>query len=140
MRIEVLMVANAAGVENNLLNVQGGGWEHYSPSLFPWTVRGAVCGIFALDPDELATTRVVDVAVSDQAGHVRSSSGSMVIDATRPLTEAGVPMRFPFFAPLMFVVSGPTVVTVRLSEEEGNELGSVAFSVKEPTSDIPLSG
>ena len=138
MNIEVLMVANGASVENSLLSVQGGGWEHYNPLFFPWTVRGAVAGIGTLEPSEVGSISIVDVEVSDQHGHVVQSVGSMTIDASRPAAKAGVPMRFPFFAPLMFVVTAPTVVKVALSSE-GAELAAVTFAVHDPVPDAPPS-
>ena len=136
MKVEILLVANAAAVQDGLLHVQGGGWEHYGVPLFPWTVQGCAAGILTVEPTDLGTSSVVTMDVSDQEGHVAGSHGSMVIVGDRPKTTAGVPVRFPFVFPFSTAISGPAVVKVALSKD-GVELAAVAFSVKDPVPDAP---
>jgi hypothetical protein len=110
MRVESVMAANAAMVGGGLLNVQGGGWEHYNtPGYFPCTVAGTVAGIVVLDADELGTTPDLNVAI-DADGQDVGYRASMIIDASRPPPTTGVPCRFPFAVPFMFIATAPAVV------------------------------
>jgi hypothetical protein len=140
MKVEALLVANGASIENSLLNVAGAGWEHFQAPLLPFTVRGALCGIMTMDNQELGSVQVMRIEVNDEKGRVEPSVGTMTIDASRgPTSDESVPMRFPFFAPLMFVVRGATIVKATLSSD-GEELATTSFVVKEPVPDTLPSG
>jgi hypothetical protein len=56
MRAEVFMVANSAAISGWLLNVEGGGWEHYTCGPFPAVVRGAMAGFCVMEDDDFGTT------------------------------------------------------------------------------------
>jgi hypothetical protein len=135
VKIEVLLVANKAEVAGALLNVEGGGWEHYNVPFFPWTLRGAVAGIVVFEGVEIGSTPELGVDMTDQAGQVEGFHASMVASAVRPMTTAGVPMRLPFAIPFSTVVRGPTTVKITLSGlAEGT---AIAFSVPDPVPDAP---
>src|SRR5674476_307059 len=131
MHVEVLMVANGAAVENGLLAVAGGGWETYSPALFPATLRGSVAGIVTLSEDELGESHVLSFSVTDSGGHVDSSSGSTIISGIQQKTVPGAPIRAPFDIPFSTVVRDSTVVNVGVSEGTA-ELAAVTFAVLDP--------
>ena len=132
----MLIVANGGGIDKGLLNVQGGGWEHHSPGFFPWTLKGVVCGIVALDEDEIGSTPVVSFRTSAQDGQELGWSASSTIDGVRKKAPIGVPTRVPFLVMLTAVVSAPTIVTVTMSSE-GKELAAVPFAVRDSVSDAP---
>lgn len=138
MNTEVLLVANAAEVQNSLLHIRGGGWESYTPGLLPGTVRGSIAGIVTLSPEELGTTPAVTFSASDAEGHVDGFSASMIIDGMRPTATAGVPCRIPFEVPFATVVREPTVVKITMSHD-GAELAAVTFAVLSPIPDAPPS-
>ena len=138
MKVEVLLVANSAKTEKGLLYVEGGGWEHYSAPFFPFTVRGALCGILTFEPSEIGSTPIVILDINDQLGQVEGSRASITVITDRPPATPGVPTRIPFWLPFSSVVTGPTVVSATLSQD-GQVLGSVAFAVKDPVPDTPPS-
>jgi len=136
VEVEVLLVANGAGTENSLLHVQGGGWESFLPGFFPWTVRGAVCGIVTLSNDEVGSTPVVVFTAEAQDGQDLGWRASMTIDGVRPVTIEGVPVRVPFWIALTAVVSAPTIVKITVSQGTA-ELAATAFAVRDPVPDAP---
>jgi hypothetical protein len=136
MRVEAVMFANAAAVDNSLLAVQGGGWEHYQCTMFPATVSGYVAGILALDDDQHGSLPTVGLEVFDESGQVEASLASMIAIGTRPETVQGVPYRVAFAIPFMTVAKGPTVVKARLSEA-GEELAVLTFAVRGGVPDAP---
>lgn len=139
MKIEVLMVANAASVSGSLLHVQGGGWEHCSYPLLPATVSGALAGIATLDDDEIGKTPALKIAITDADGHDMGFAASMIVSGIRPPTVAGVPLRVPFAVPFMFVAVRSTVIKVAVMHE-GAELAAVTFLVRDPVPDAPPPG
>ena len=139
MRIEVLMIANAAGVDGGLLHVQGGGWEHCTYPLLPTTVSGAVAGIATLDEDEIGTTPALNIAITDADGQDMGFAASMIISGIRPKTVPGVPVRQPFAVPFMFVAVRSTVVKVGVIHERA-ELAAVTFIIRDPVPDAPPQG
>jgi hypothetical protein len=136
VKIEVLMIANAASTENSLLNIQGGGWEHFSPPMFPWTLGGAVAGIATLEDDDMGTTPALNIAITDAAGQDMGFSASMIISGIRPHTAAGVPVRVPFAVPFTFAAFHSTVVKVA-AIHDGAELAAVTFLIRDPVPDAP---
>jgi hypothetical protein len=136
VRIEVLMVANAAATEGSLLNVQGGGWEHCSPAMLPSTIAGALAGIATLADDELGTTPALKIAITDIDGQDMGFSASMIISGIRPATMPRVPVRMPFAVPFTFAVTRSTVVKVAVIQD-GAELAAVTFAVSDPVPDAP---
>lgn len=136
MKIEVLLIANAAGLDGGLLHVQGGGWEHCSPSMLPATISGAAAGIATLDDEEIGNTPALNIAITDADGHDMGFAASMIISGIRPKTVAGVPVRVPFAVPFMFVATGSAVIKVAVAQE-GAELAAVTFLVRDPVPDTP---
>ncbi|MGH2719035.1 MAG: DUF6941 family protein [Actinomycetota bacterium] len=136
MKLEVLMMANSASLESGLLNVQGVGWEFIRYDFFPAQLRGAVCGIITLDPEEIGTIHVIEVTAKDEGGIDLGWRASMTVPGDRPRTKRGVPIRQTFAVPLAAVLGAPTVVRVAL-ECEGDELGAVTFEVQDEFSGDP---
>lgn len=136
MQIEVLLVANQAVVENGLLSVAGGGWETFTPAMFPATLRGVIAGIVTLSDGEIGDGHAVSFSMTDPDGHVAGTSGSMIISGIRPRTRPGVPVRVPFDIPFSTVVSAPTVVKVGITQGT-TELAAVTFAVLDPIPDSP---
>lgn len=134
MRIESLLVANAAEVRDGLLYVSGAGWETFGLQIFPNEVRGYLTGIAVLDEEEFGEMVAIQFSVSDQAGHVAGSAGSIITSGIRARTP-GVPIRFPFVIPFVTVVTGPTIVDCVLSSSDGSRLASLNFSIPDPVPD-----
>lgn len=130
MKIEVLLVANGAGIENGLLNVHGGGWEYTSPPFFPSTIRGAVCGIAILDESELGTTPIVTFSIVDKSGSELGWRASTTIDGVRRPPAPGVLIRVPFMAIMSAVVTEPTIATITMSKDDV-VIETTAFEVRD---------
>jgi hypothetical protein len=137
LKIEVLMVANAAGVENGLLSVGGAGWEHYVVQLFPSTIRGSVAGIITLDAHDIGELREMQLTIDDAGGHIQPLHAAIVVSGVRPAPTAdGVPARVPFDIPFATVASAPTTVRVSLTYE-GAVISTTTFAVHDPIPDSP---
>jgi hypothetical protein len=139
MRIEVLMVANAAATDGSLLNVQGGGWEYCSPAMLPCTVEGAVAGVATLADDEIGTTPALNIAITDGDGQDAGFAASMIVSGIRPSTVPGVPVRVPFAVAFTFAASRSTVVKAAVIHEHA-ELAAVTFLIRDPVPDAPPQG
>jgi len=135
VQVEVLMTASSATVEARL-NVQGGGWEYYTPVTMPGTVGGHVAGIATLDAAELGRTPTLNIVITDADGHDMGSSASMIISGIRRGTAPGVLVRVPFAVPFTVAVRRSMVLKVA-ALHEGAELAAVTFHVREPVQDTP---
>jgi hypothetical protein len=136
VKIELLMVANAAEEKDSLLNIQGGGWEFCTLPMLPINLAGAIAGIATLDTDELGEAQVAQISVTDIDGHDPGFSASMVVSGIRPTTVPGVPVRIPFAIPFRFPALRPTVVKVSVWHE-GAELAATTFAIRDPVPDAP---
>ncbi|HSH59976.1 MAG TPA: hypothetical protein VK988_10110 [Acidimicrobiales bacterium] len=134
MRVEALLVADRAVVENGLLSIEGGGWEHYQPPLLPWTLRGSLAGVLVLEDAEVGSTPAIGIEMTDSDGHVDGFNASMIVNGIRPTTLGGVPCRVPLDVPFTTVARAPTVVKIGVVHA-GTELASVTFAVREPVPD-----
>lgn len=137
MKVEAILFAKHAAVDDALLAVEQGGWEHYDVSFFPMTVSGYVAGILALDEGQHGSLPALALEIFDDAGHVEGSRASMIAIGTRPETAQGVPYRVAFAIPFMTAARGPTVVKAQLSEEDGGELALIAFAIRGGAPDAP---
>ena len=136
MKVEVLMIASSAAAEGSLLNVQGGGWEHFSPVMMPCTVGGYVAGIATLDDKEMGQAPTLNITIADADGRKLGFAASVIISGIRPGTAAGVPVRMAFAVP--FTVAVPRSMLVKVAAlQEGAELAAVTFFVRDPVSDTP---
>lgn len=122
--LSALLLADQATVsQGGLLNIAGGGWEHFTPALFPATVAGTAAGIVkfeSADGGELEFR----LSIVDQDGLTMDASGSIVLRSERMLA--------PFALPFMFVVRQPGSFAIHLSDDEG-VFGAVECDVRAPT-------
>ena len=139
MRVEAFLVANQAAVDSSLLHMQGGGWETYKVPWFPGTVRGSVAGIVTFDHEELGSSPVLRLEVTDSEGQVEGSKASMIVDTSRPTDIPGVSSRVPFVLPFSLVVHASTVIKAAIFDA-GAELAAVTFAVPDPVPDTPPVG
>ena len=132
MRAEVFMVANSAAISGWLLNVDGGGWEHYTCGEFPAVVRGALAGICDMDEGDFGTTPSLDFKIStaDAAAEVGFTAESIYSLMRRGPAAEGVPSRFPFVQPFEFGIVGSRVMRASVAVG-GVELASVTFNVRD---------
>ncbi len=137
MLIPSAMFANAAGAENGLLVLQGGGWEWFNLRTFPGTVHGVVAGLIELDPGHQPTQIEASVTGPGLDGHV---FGSQLIEDP---TEGNVGCRMPLIVPLTFVAREPGMYVVNITDTEG-PLTSLELEVRvlvvpppEPPPDAP---
>jgi hypothetical protein len=129
VKIEAILLANAAAVnEHGLLVVDGGGWRYIEVEEFPGGVGGSVCGVVELEPDDFGSVHAVALQVFDDAGQVDGSSGSMVMDAREVSAEMSSP-RLPFAIPFMSVLRGPTVLNAKVTSN-GGELAGLSVIVR----------
>jgi len=137
MKVEAVMFANEAAIDNGLLVIQGGGWEHIdTPGYFPMGITGYVAGILTLGEDQHGSLLPVLLQVFDDSGQVEGFRASIIANGTRPKTVQGVPYRTPFAISFMTVASGPTVMKARLSDE-GTELAVISVAIRGGAPDTP---
>jgi hypothetical protein len=131
MILEALILANTASVENGMLNANGIGWRYFeSPTGYPATLSGSVCGTMIVEDADYGTIRELTLTVGDDAGQVAPATGSLTFDCTEPSEQMTVG-RLVFAWPFGIVVRGPTVVTASLSMG-GDELGRQEFIARAP--------
>lgn len=113
MLIPSAMFANAAGNDNGLLNVQGGGFDGFNLASFPGTVHGVVAAIVELEPGHRPTPIEASVTGPDQPAQVFAAQ--LVEDPT----EGNVGGRMPLVVPFVFVARQPGLYTVRIADDAG---------------------
>ena len=113
MLIPSAMFANAAGAENGLLVLQGGGWEWFNLRSFPGTVHGVVAGLIELEPGHPPTQIEASVTGPGVDGLV---FGSQLIEDP---TEGNTGCRMPLVVPLTFVAGEPGLYVVTIADAEG---------------------
>ena len=113
MLIPSAMFANAAGAENGLLVLQGGGWEWFNLRSFPGTVHGVVAGLIELEPGHQPTQIEASVTGPGVDGLV---FGSQLIEDP---TEGNTGCRMPLIVPLTFVAREPGMYAVNITDAEG---------------------
>ena len=113
MLIPSAMFANAAGSENGLLVLQGGGWEWFNLRSFPGTVHGVVAGLIELEPGHPPTQIEASVTGPGVEGLV---FGSQLIEDP---TEDNIGCRMPLVVPLVFVAREPGMYVVNITDAEG---------------------
>lgn len=123
MLIPSAMFANAAGSENGLLTLQGGGWAFFTLGSFPGTVHGVVAGIVELDPGHQPTQIEASVTGPGLADHV---FGSQLIEDPTDDNRGG---RMPLVVPLVFVAREPGRYVVSITDAEG-PLSSLELDVR----------
>ncbi len=124
MHVAALLLANQAIVnEDGLLDIQGGGWEHFTPMALPAEISGVVVGILEFDDQEVGAVATIEFGLA-QDGHDLVPMGSMMILSTRKL----VPFVWAFRAVL------PELGEVQATlSTNGEPIGRVSFSVRSPS-------
>ena len=107
------MFANAAGAENGLLVLQGGGWEWFNLRSFPGTVHGVVAGLIELEPGHPPTQIEASVTGPGIDGLV---FGSQLVEDP---TEGNIGCRMPLVVPLTFVAWEPGLHVVNITDAAG---------------------
>ena len=119
MRVEAILLANAAVVDaNGLLSVEGGGWRFVERDDFPTTLAGSVCGVVAVEDEDFGSIHTISMEVFDDAGQVDRSAGSMIMDARQASAEMSI-ARLPFAFPFMTVVREPTLLKAKVVSKGG---------------------
>jgi hypothetical protein len=113
MLIPSAMFANAAGAENGLLTLQGGGWEWFNLRTFPGTVHGVVAGLLELEAGHQPTQIEAYVTGPGLDRHV---FGSQLIEDP---TEGNIGCRMPLIVPLTFVAYEPGMFAVTIADADG---------------------
>lgn len=129
MKIEAILFANAAMVnEQQLLVVDGGGWKYVEPAGFPMTLAGSICGVIGVELEDFGATHELAGTVFDDSGQVDGSSGSITVDAREESEQMTTP-RFAFAIPFVTVVRGPTVLKASVTSN-GAVLGGLSVIVR----------
>lgn len=132
MKLEAILIANAATVEANaLLNVEGACWQFLERSDFPDTVGGSICGVILIADEDFGAVHVISADVYDDSGHVEASSGSVLFNCLEPSSEMTIP-RLAFAIPFATVVHEPTVLKASV-KSDGAELGGLSVIVRRPS-------
>jgi len=128
MKVESVLFANQAATEGPLLNVQGGGWEHYEVPSFPAQVRGFLCGVLVVDENEVGALTAVSLSVEDEQGEEQTLA-AMVMKDRRQRTHPQIPIRQVFAIPFSLLVKMPHLVTMHLRYGD-DSLATLAFEVR----------
>lgn len=121
MKVPTCLLANDAAVtDNTLLNVAGGGWEHFATPRFPASITGWLTGLFELEPVERGTDQIVRMSIVDRDG-THLSSQSFIVNETSRLV--------PFAKQFSVVVEAAGTIKVDLSVD-GQVLCSTPCEVK----------
>jgi len=78
MRVDWIVLANAAEVRDELVNLLGGGWNVAYREAYPAAFYGAIALTLVLDPRELATPHHLEIAILDQEGKVLADARSPI--------------------------------------------------------------
>lgn len=113
MLIPSAMFANAAGNDNGMLTLQGGGWEWFNLRTFPGTVHCVVAGLVEVDAGHQPTPIEAAVTGPDQATQV---FGAQVIEDP---SDGNIGCRMPLIVPLTFVAREPGLYVVTITDSEG---------------------
>jgi hypothetical protein len=134
MKIEAILFANAAMVnENGLLVVDGGGWRYVELPEFPMAVGGSICGVVGLEAEDFGLVHALALRTFDEAGQVDGSAGSIMMDARSASAEMSSP-RLPFAIPFATVIREPTVLKASVTSNGGELAGlSVVVRRKQPS-------
>ena len=90
----VLLAKNAAVTNAGLIDVAGGGWEHYNCESFPCAVTGWVAGMFQLERVERGVPQVVTVSITNREGEDLGFGAELLISATARLVPFAVQFNF----------------------------------------------
>jgi hypothetical protein len=131
MKAEAFMVANSASISGWLLNIEGGGWEHFTCDRFPVVVRGAMAGFCVMEESDFGTTPALVFKITTADEPIEPG---FYVDAIYSLMGRGrasevVQSRFPFAQPFEFGIVGPRLMraAVLVGDEE---LAAVTFNVR----------
>ena len=83
MDVPACLLANDAAVVGSLLNVVGGGWEHFAVPRFPASITGWLAGLFELGAAERGTDQLVDINVVTRDGVELGKQSFIVNDVSR---------------------------------------------------------
>jgi hypothetical protein len=107
------MLANRASVGNDqLLYLEGAGWDHVVAHALPWSVAGFITGLFEFDDSERGSSHIVRMSVRDVNGVDLGSNAVLLITAASRVV--------PFAVQFSFVVEAHGSFDVVLSR--GSEL------------------
>ena len=113
MLILSAMFANAAGSENGLLNVQGGGFDGFNMMSFPGTVHGAVAAMVELEAGHQPTQ--IEASVTGPDAQTQVFAAQLVEDPTEGNTGGRLPLVIPF----VFVARQAGIYVVQITDENG---------------------
>lgn len=141
MKVEVFMVANSAATSGWLLNVEGGGWEHYTTGQFPGLVRGAMAGLCVMEEADFGTTPSLEfkITTADAAAELAFMADAIYSLVRRGPAADGVEPRFPFVQPFEFEISASRVMRASVFLG-GAELAAVTFNVRDKPPQTAIGG
>jgi hypothetical protein len=99
------MLTNHAFVgHDGLLYVQGGAWEHVTPSQYPYVVSGVVAGAVELEPDEIGKPFELRIEIRTGARTDAHATGTVSAMSPRRLCPYAIPFAFEATEPGAFVI------------------------------------
>lgn len=127
VKVPTCLLANQAAVtENGLLNVIGGGWEHFEVLRFPASITGWIAGLFELDAVDRGVDHVVRMTVVARDGSELASQAFIINDVSRLVPFAK-----------QFSVVALSAGTIKVDLATGSEVVSTPFEVR--VADSPLA-
>jgi hypothetical protein len=69
VQCESALLANRGVIgADQLLYLEGAGWEHVKAEAFPWSVSGCLSGLFQFDDEDRGEIHTVKMTIEDQNG------------------------------------------------------------------------
>lgn len=110
----MLFARHAEIREDNLLYIEGGGWQGIDVPKLPGTVQGYVAGVVELGAEELSSPPVLKLWLT--SGQEAGSEASMMVDTSDVPDDASA-LSFPFAIPFAFAASEEGTWLARLRAE-----------------------
>lgn len=132
MHAEVFTVATAGQVRDGLLSMVSGGWEGCEVTQFPTEINLVLVGVIVYAPEDCGRNHVISVSVN--GGDLTGAFGTVLVE---PSTAAPV-VKTPFVFPMSLTLTGPVVLSLTATVEDGPTFGPTQFEVRAPRTDQPL--
>lgn len=116
MRVEFVILADAAQSVENKLYILGGGWNVYRSIVFPVDIRIGIAIGITLEPDEIGPIHDVSISLVDEAGQAIANVGLGIASGPTEVPGSEAKALLALDAPLIIPHAGRYSVTVRAGD------------------------